>query len=188
MLLCFALLLPLTLATGAAAKEIVGAKVCGASDCRQVKDERALAAFHEGGPPTDPPDEASPWYRAEVTGKADRERFTFAITLVPDAGLIRDEAGGWAPVSDAAVAQFRRVTRTLEPFPAVKLDGLHAKLPEARVDQVFNPAADSSPASDGGAAAWPWIVGAAALLAGLAWLLVSRLRRGPGGAPEPVEG
>jgi hypothetical protein len=186
--LCLALMLPLALASSAAAKEVVAAKVCGASDCREVKDERALAAFHEGGPPTDPPDEASGWYRADVTVKADRENFTFAITIVPHAGLIRGEDGGWMPVSDTAVAQFRRVTRSLEAFPAAKLTGLDEQLPQARVDQVFDPARESGAASEGGSPAWPWIAGAALLLGGLALLLLPRLRRGPGGSPKPVEG
>src|SRR5687768_13260372 len=99
--LCFALVLPLALATSVAAKEVVGAKVCGASDCREVKDERAMAAYAEGGPPTDPPDQASGWYRVELTVRGDGERITFATTLVPAAGLMRGEDGTWMPMSEA---------------------------------------------------------------------------------------
>jgi hypothetical protein len=186
--LCLALVLSLALVSSAAAKEVVGAKVCGAADCRDVKDERAMAAYAEGGPPSDPPEKASGWYRVELTVRGDGERITFATTVVPDAGLQRAENGTWMSVPQTALADVRRVARALEPFPAAQLGSLDVKLPEARVDQVFNPAADAAAASDGGSATWPWILGAAVLLGGLAALLVPRLRRGPGGSPEPAEG
>jgi hypothetical protein len=183
--LCLSLVLPLVLAGEAAAKKVVSAKVCGASDCRTVKDREALLALQEGGGPTDPPD-AGAFYRAELTVLGDGERFTFPIAIVPDAGLIRGgtEADGyvWMPVSRGAVQEFREMTRGLAPFPPGRLQGLDP--PEARVDEVVLPPA-ADPAPSDGAPVWPWIVAAVAAL-GLVGLL-RRWRRSPG-SPEPAEG
>jgi hypothetical protein len=161
--LCLTLVLSSILAAQAMAKEVVSAKVCGASDCREVKDERSLMALQEGGPPTDPPKGASAFYRAELTVTGDGEdRFKFDVGLVPRAGQLRgtndDGTFTWMPVSDAAVAQFRRMTRGLEPIAAGKLDGLGApKLPQARVDEVV--VVGDSGAAGGGAPDWPWLAG-----------------------------
>jgi hypothetical protein len=183
--LCLSLVLSLVFAGEAAAKKVVSAKVCGASDCRTVKDREALLALQEGGGPTDPPD-AGAFFRAELTVLGDGERFTFPVAIVPEAGLIRGgtEAEGyvWMPVSDKAMVELRDVTRGLEPFPPAKLQGIDP--PEARVDEVvLPPAADTAPSD--GAPVWPWIVAAVAAL-GVVGLL-RRWRRSPG-SPEPAEG
>jgi hypothetical protein len=164
--LCLALVLPLALAGAAEAKEIVSAKVCGASDCRTTKDRDALVALSEGGGPTRPPD-ASPFYRVELTVRGDGELFTFPVVIVPDAELMRGgtEAEGytWMPVSPKAVGEFRQIARGLEPVPAARLAGLDVRLPGAQVDEVVLPPAE--PDSGGsGAPVWAWIVlGMAAL-------------------------
>src|SRR5918999_5031407 len=138
--LCLTLVLSLILAAEATAKEVVAAKVCGASYCREVRDEKSLLALHEGGPPADPPDKASAFYRAELTVKGEgNDRFNFEVVLAPRLGLVRGDNGdgtfAWMPVSDTAIIQFRRMTRGLEPIAAAKLHGLGpVKLPEARVD------------------------------------------------------
>jgi hypothetical protein len=179
--LCLTLVLSSILTAQAMAKEVVSAKVCGASHCREVKDERSLMALHEGGSPTDPPKGASAFYRAELTVKGDGDdRFTFDVVLVPRAGLLRgtndDGTFTWMPVSDAAVAQFRRMTRGLEPIAAGKLDGLGApKLPQARVDEVVVVGNDEA-AAGGGAPVWPWIAGGVAVLILLGLGLYARTR------------
>jgi hypothetical protein len=183
--LCLCLVMPLVLAGEAAAKKVVSAKVCGASDCRTVKDHEALLALSEGGTPTDPPG-AVAFYRVQLTGVGDGERFSFPIVIAPDAGLMRGgtEAEGytWMPVSDRAVREFREITRGLEPVPPTKLAGLDP--PEARVDEVvLPPATDPAPAD--GAPVWPWVLGAVAAL-GLVVLLLRWRRRL--GSPEPAEG
>jgi hypothetical protein len=184
--LCLMLVLSLLLAAEATAKEVVAAKVCGVSDCREVKDDKALLALQEGGPPTDPPDKASAFYRAELTVKGDgNDRFTFELVLVPDAGMVRGEnedgSFAWMPVSDTAVAQFRRMTRSLKPIAASKIDGLSpVKLPEARVDEVVVMNEDSSTGASGEAAVWPWIAGGLAALIILGLLLTWRGRGAPG--------
>lgn len=179
--LCLTLVLSSILTAQAMAKEVVSAKVCGASDCREVKDERSLVALQEGGPPTDPPKGASAFYQAELTVKAPGERFTFEVALVPRAGLMRgandDGTFTWMPVSDAAVRQFRRMTRGLDPIPPGKLDGLDApKLPAARVDEVVVVGDKTTTDTEGGAPVWPWIAGGFGALIMLGLGLYARAR------------
>jgi hypothetical protein len=192
---CLTLVLSSIMTAQAMAKEVVSAKVCGASHCREVKDERSLMALAEGGPPTDPPKGASAFYRAELTVKGDGDdRFTFDVVLVPRAGLLRgtndDGTFTWMPVSDAAVAQFRRMTRGLEPIAARKLDGLGTpKLPQARVDEVVMVGDDE--AAGGGGPVWPWIAGGlgALILLGLGLYARSRDHLGlhdDGNSPRPT--
>jgi hypothetical protein len=176
--LCLTLVLSLILAAQAMAKEVVSAKVCGASHCREVKDERSLMALSVGGLPTDPPKEGMAFYRAELTVKVEGDdSFTFDVVLVPRAGLLRgtndDGTSTWMPVSDAAVAHFRRMTRGLEPIAAGKLDGLGApKLPQARVDEVVLIGDETT----GGAPVWPWIAGSVVGLILLGLGLYARTR------------
>src|SRR4051794_16035938 len=114
--ICIALVLSLAFASDAVAKKVVAAKVCGPSECRDTRDRGALAAFEEGGPPTDPPRDKSGWYSVRVTiamEGAHDEHFT--MVAVPRAGLIRggDASQGyvWAHISPQAVRTYRRLTR-----------------------------------------------------------------------------
>jgi hypothetical protein len=185
-MLCLTLVLSLILAADATAKEVIAAKICGASDCREVRDERSLLALHEGGPPTDPPEKASAFYRAELTVKGDgNDRFDFEVVLVPRLGLVRGDNGdgtfAWMPVSDRAIVQFRRMTRGLEPIAATKLDGLGpVKLPEARVDEVVVIDDDGSTGASGQGPVWPWIAGGLAALIVIGLALIWRWRGAPG--------
>ena len=183
--MCTALALWLVTAAAAIAKEPVAAKVCGKSDCRTVKDRTLLMALTEGGPPTDPPDRAAPWYTVRTTidvGGGQRDHFMSAI--VPSAGLMRgsDATEGyvWMPSTARAKAVYRRVTHGLAPFQAATLRGVGA--PQARVDEVVLP--HRQPKPDGGASPLPWIAGGLALLA-LAALLIRR-RGLPW--PKPAQG
>ena len=182
--MCMVLALSLVPAGAALAKEPVKAKVCGASDCRTIKDRDALMALSEGGPPTDPPDRGAPWYSVRTTiavGPGQRDSFSSAI--VPSAGLMRgaDASEGfvWMPATPRGARVSRRVTRGLEPFPAATLKGVGA--PKARVDEVVLPAAE--PDQDGGSSPLPWIAGGVVLL-GLAGVLIRR--RLPW--PKPAQG
>ena len=184
--LCLTMVLSFILAAQAVAMEVVAAKVCGASDCREVKDGSSLLALQAGGVPTDPPAKASAFYRAELTVSGDGgERFRFEVALVPKAGMVLgtndDGTFNWMPVSDAAVARFRRMTRGLEPIAAKKLDGLDpSDAPQARVDEVVSFPQDAGTAAGGDAPVWPWVAGGAAALLIVALALGSRLRGVPG--------
>jgi hypothetical protein len=125
----------------------------------------------------------------KLTVRGDRERITFPLVIVPDAGVLRGgtaaEGYTWMPVSRQAVREHRRMTRGLAPLPAAKLDGLEVRLPEARVDQVVLLAPEPEPG--GGAPVWPWLVFGLPGL-GLLGLAVARFRRTRPVPPRPAEG
>lgn len=184
------LALPPVIAGHAAAKEPVGTKVCGASDCVEVKDRSLLLVMNEGGPPGPPPRSGAPWYRATVVIAADGHRESFGLAVVPSGGYIRSRPDGafvWMRMPERGQLAWQRVTRGLEPRPAADLRGLETPAPgtaaAARVDQVVEPPADAASASSD-SPSWPWIVAAAAGLGLLgllaAWLRRRRRRRGTG--------
>jgi hypothetical protein len=168
--------LSLGIAAQATAKEVVSAKVCGATDCSEIDDRASLIALSEGGPPTSAPEKHFDWYTAELVVRAESERETFPITLVPGAGLIGAQDGSWLPVSAQAVRAFEEMTRGLEPFPAATLEGVVP--PE--------PAPEIAPPDDGSSLGW--IAGAAGVLAVGLLVLVGVRRRRAGGTPRPAEG
>jgi hypothetical protein len=173
-------LLVLAVAGPATAKEAVKANVCGAADCREVRDREQLVALMEGGPPTNPPEKASGWFRAELTVRGDGENFTFLVAIVPAAELLRGENDDgtydWLPVSDAAARALRDMTRGLEPIAAGKLRGLDvADVPQARVSEVF--VADP-PEAGGGGSVLPWLAAGIGAIALVAVALVLARRRG----------
>jgi len=187
----FALMaLPLVPAAQASAKEVAKAKVCGPSDCREVKDhDQRLALIEGGGPPTAPPPNASPWYRAVVTIRGEGERSTFTTALLPAAGLVRGESeyGGytWMPIAKESASAVREMTRGIQPFPAAKLRGLDAAVPKARVSEVVLPDAPKA-TSDGGSSALVWLLGGLAAAAGLAATAIYFVRRRRGLPPSPA--
>lgn len=176
---CAAMVVALALgAEAAAAKEVVSAKVCGASDCREIDDRASLIALQEGGTPTSGPEKGSDWYTADLVVRAEDQRVTFAITLVPRAGLIRGEDGTWMPVSGQAVRAFDAMTRGLEPFPAAKLEGVVPPEPASAAASGPGSPDGSAASGDDGGSALSWIVGGGAALAlGLLALLGIRRRR-----------
>jgi len=172
--LAISLVLAFALAPAAAvAKEAVSAKVCGASDCRTVKDRQALMTLMEGGGPTDPPKRGAGWYEVVMTIEVDGDRHeTFPLAIVPSEGVMRggdEEAGyNWMTVTDAGAREYRRVTRGIAPFSPSSLDGLG--WPEAKVDKVV-PAPERPKPEGGGSLPLPWIAAGLALL-GLAGALL----------------
>jgi hypothetical protein len=185
--ICIGLTLSLAPAGAAVAKEPVKAKVCGASECRTVKDRDALMTLTEGGPPTDPPDRGAGWYSVRMTIAIDRGRHDqFSLAIVPGLGLLRGSDGtegyAWMPATPTAVREYRRITRGLEPKPAGALRGVGR--PHARVDEVVLPPAEAEAEADGGSSPLPWIAGGVVLL-GLAGALI-RWRGLPW--PKPAQG
>ena len=194
-------LLPLEDRLALEATEISSAKVCGASECRELSDPEAATALAVGPTPrgTDAPVRGLPWYKNTLTipaeGGGEVDRVSVSVTVVPSAGLMRVGDGIWVTLPSESKEAYAKLTAGLTPRPARTLPsvgetlpsvGEDAKLPVARVDEVVCPACAATPASDGSNV---WIVALgggvlAALMAGL--LLRIRHRRAwtPPAAPE----
>jgi hypothetical protein len=187
-------LLPLEARLALEATEISSAKVCGASECREVSDPEAATALAVGPRPrgTDAPERGLPWYkstltiRAEDGGEVDR----VSVTVVPSAGLMRWEDGvTWVTLPSESKEAYAKLTAGLTPRPARTLPGVGEDArPVARVDEVVEPpsAATPAPASDGSNV---WIVALgggvlAALMAGLLLRIRHRRASTPPAAPE----
>jgi hypothetical protein len=203
-LLAAAALLPLLVPASAVssppgleATKISSAKVCGASECREVSDPKAASALAVGPRPrgTDAPLRGLPWYESTLTirirpedgGKVFTDRVS--VTVVPSAGLMRWEDGLWVTLPSESKEAYAKLTAGLTPRPARTLPGVgeDAK-PVARVDEVVEPpsAATPAPASDGSNV---WIVALgggvlAALMAGLLLRIRHRRASTPPAAPE----
>jgi hypothetical protein len=174
---------------GLQATEISSAKICGASECREVSDPKAATALAVGPRPqgADAPEHGLPWYKSTLTirihpedgGKVFTDRIP--VSVVPSAGLMRWEEthspaqGSWWTLPSEAKAAYAKLTAGLAPRPATTLSNVGA--PGARVDEIVEPPSAATPASDG---SHVWIVALgggvlAALMAGL--LLTIRHRR-----------
>ena len=188
-------LLPLEDRLALEATEISSAKVCGASECRELSDPEAATALAVGPTPrgTDAPVRGLPWYKSTLTipaeerGEVDR----VSVTVVPSAGLMRvgDGDGVWVTLPSESEEAYAKLTAGLTPRPARTLPGVGVDgLPVARVDEVveFPSAATPAPASDGSTV---WIVALgggvlAALMAGLLLRIRHRRASTPPAAPE----
>jgi hypothetical protein len=177
---------------GLMATEISSAKVCGASECREVSDPEAASALAVGRRFrfTDAPVRGLPWYTSTYTFRAEERGEVFtgrvSVAVVPSAGLMRWEDGSWVPLPSESRKAYAKLTAGLTPRPARTLHSVGDGV--ARVDEVVEApsAATSAPAGDGSNV---WIVALgggvlAALMAGL--LLTIRHRRAstPPAAPE----
>jgi hypothetical protein len=176
------------------ATEISSAKVCGASECRELSDPEAATALAVGPTPrgTDAPVRGLPWYESTLTIRAEDggEPHRVSVSVVPSAGLMRWEDGvTWVTLPSESKEAYAKLTAGLTPRPARTLPGVgeDAK-PVARVDEVVEPpsAATPAPASDGSNV---WIVALgggvlAALMAGLLLRIRHRRASTPPAAPE----
>jgi hypothetical protein len=182
---------------GLTATEISSAKVCGASECREVSDPEAATALAVGPRPrprgTDAHKRGLPWYKSTLTipaeggGKVDR--VSVSVTAVPSAGLMRVGDGVWVTLPSESKEAYAKLTAGLTPRPARTLPGVGEDArPVARVDEVVESpsAATPAPASDGSNV---WIVALgggvlAALMAGLLLRIRHRRASTPPAAPE----
>src|SRR3954449_4912550 len=182
-------LLPLEDRLALEATEISSAKVCGASECRELSDPEAATALAVGPTPrgTDAPVRGLPWYKSTLTipaeGGGEVDRVSVSVTVVPSAGLMRVGGGVWVTLPSESKEAYAKLTAGLTPRPARTLPGTFA-----RVVEVVEPpsAATPAPASNGSNV---WIVALgggvlAALMAGL--LLWIRHRRGSTPPAAPV--
>jgi hypothetical protein len=188
-------LLPLEARLALEATEISSAKVCGASECREVSDPEAATALAVGPTPrgTGAPERGLPWYTSTLTipaeerGEVDR----VSVTVVPSAGLMRvgDGVVVWVTLPSESKEAYAKLTAGLTPRPARTLPSVgEDALPVARVDEVVEApsAATPAPASDGSNV---WIVALgggvlAALMAGLLLRIRHRRASTPPAAPE----
>ena len=187
-------LLPLEDRLALESTEISSAKVCGASECKELSDPEAATALAVGPTPrgTDAPVRGLPWYQSTLTIPAEeRGEVRVSVTVVPSAGLMRvgDEDGVWVTLPSESKEAYAKLTAGLTPRPARTLPSVGVDgLPVARVDEVVEApsAATPAPASDGSNI---WIVALgggvlAALMAGLLLRIRHRRASMPPAAPE----
>jgi hypothetical protein len=201
-LLAAAVLLPLLVPPSAVsypdrsleATEISSAKVCGASECREVSDPEAATALAVGPRPrgTDAPERGLPWYKSTLTIRAEHGGEVFnrvSVTVVPSAGLMRAEEGTWVTLPSESKEAYAKLTAGLTPRPARTFPGVgeDGKLPVgALAPEVFESPSAATPGSDGSKV---WIVALgggvlAALMAGLLLRIRHRRASTPPAAPE----
>lgn len=183
--LALAILALALLPASASAKEVVKAQVCGAGGCVSVSHAIAMDLM-DGGPPTDPPKEAAPFFTARLWVRVDDGKTQrFDTAFVPRYGLMRGDDGTWMDAPVQTEAAFKRGARGLEASPASDL----GPLPAPTAEPVPAPAQDPAPVDDG-SPLWPIaFLGLAAAVATSALVLYVRRRRGTEGsspaAPTP---
>ena len=177
------------------ATEISSAKVCGASECRELSDPEGATALAVGPRPrprgTDAHKRGLPWYKSTLTipaeGGGEVDRVSVSVTVVPSAGLMRVGDGVWVTLPSESKEAYAKLTAGLTPRPARTLPSVGADaLPVARVDEVVEAPSAATPASDGSNV---WIVALgggvlAALMAGVLLRIRHRRASTPPAAPE----
>jgi hypothetical protein len=148
----------------------------------------------DGGPPTDPPQQAAPFFTSRLTMRGeDGALHTIRTTFVPRYGLMRGDDGTWMEAPIQAEVAFKRGARDVgAAFPAEQLDLSGPSQPQAQVVEVVRAPADPAPVDEGTS---PWLIGGLVLAAGLAMTALVALvlrRRGSAGtspaAPTPPGG
>ena len=174
------------------ATEISSAKVCGASECRELSDPDAATALAVGPHPRGADARhvrGLPWYKSTLTIPAeDGGEVRVSVIVVPSAGLMRWKDGfTWVTLPSESKEAYAKLTAGLTPRPARTLPSVGGDaLPVARVDEVVLAPSAATPASDGSNV---WIVALgggvlAALMAGLLLRIRHRRASTPPAAPE----
>src|SRR6186997_1403187 len=119
-------LLPLEDRLALEATEISSAKVCGASECRELSDPEAATALAVGPTPrgTDAPVRGLPWYKSTLTIPAEkRGDVRVSVKVVPSAGLMRVGDGDVLLVTMPSESKeaYAKLTAGLTPRPASTL-------------------------------------------------------------------
>ncbi len=177
---------------GLMATELSSAKVCGASECREVSDPEAASALAVGRRFrfTDAPVRGLPWYTSTYTFRAEERGEVFtgrvSVAVVPSAGLMRWEDGSWVTLPRKSKKAYAKLTAGLTPRPARTLypmgDGV------ARVDEVYCPACAETPAqASDGSNVWIIALGGGVLAALMAGLLL-RIRHRRASTPPAASG
>jgi hypothetical protein len=176
---------------GLTATELSSAKVCGASECREVSDPEAATALAVGPTPrgTDAPERGLPWYKSTYTLRAEDGGDRVSVTVVPSAGLMRWEDGVlWVTLPSESKEAYAKLTAGLTPRPARTLPSVgEDALPVAHVDEVVEAPSTATPAASDGSNVWIVALGGgvlAALMAGLLLRIRHRRASTPPAAPE----
>src|ERR1700754_1535983 len=104
---------------GLEATEVSSAKVCGASECREVSDPEAASALAVGPRPrgTDArPVRGLPWYKSTLTIPAEkRGDVRVSVKVVPSAGLMRvgDADVVWVTLPSESKEAYAKLTAGL---------------------------------------------------------------------------
>src|SRR5687767_14230205 len=182
-----ALLLCLTVAAPAEAKEVLSAKVCGANGCESSRDRALIAGLAEGGDPVEPPQAAAPFFRVRLTIGEENGKVIdrFWTHFMPKGELIRGSDGTWMPADDAYTGALKMIVNpSMQAYPAAGLATLLARdRPEptfqAQVSSGIEPS-QPPPAPDGAgitATTIGLVVAGALAVAALVLLAVRRRRR-----------
>jgi hypothetical protein len=117
----------LAVPSGAVAKGVQDAQVCGADGCAAAPLNADTYLVFEGGSPTSPPAERAPFFELRYKTMHEHGRDIDDLTDVralylPSAVLLRGEDGTWMRADSRASDAMRRQLADVEPFPASKLD------------------------------------------------------------------
>jgi hypothetical protein len=176
-----ALLAAAAFAAPAQAKQITGLTVCGADGCRPV--ERAIGqALHDlgGAPLASAPAQAAHFRLVLKMGDGTRTFGTDRVLYLPSVRAIGGE-GGWSTLDRGSARKLADALAGRKPLPATALKHDIAALHPAATSlppEVYVPASSPTRASSAGGPSW-WLVGAGALavLAALAFIGNSHVRR-----------
>jgi len=162
------------------AKELTAARACDDDGCNTIKGAAALRGMDEGTP-TSAPDRGAPFYRVHTTVKVPGEKdFHNTFVYVPSAGALRFpgqyDAYEWLAVTPRGRRAFDRLVRGLEPLPAVRLKGVGAEEPVAKVDEVV-PAPVAGAGGGGGLPSTLLLIPGAIALGVAGWAVTKSRRR-----------
>ena len=127
------LLVPLSAAPLAVAKELQSVTACGIGDCTTSHAAGLLRAMTDVGPPTGAPRRPAPFYRLTVkVGEGGKAFGRYKSWWVPSATRLLGEDGTWMAVRPEVRRGLDRLTRGLATLPAARLPGF----PTAAADAV----------------------------------------------------
>jgi len=131
LVIAFLLLAGLVLAPTASAKELAGATICGADECRTVGEAQLRGVVPEGEPAVTP--EAASFLRVSLQFRGDRDEIhTMESLLIPSSGLLGGEQ--WVRLEPAAAAALSGLAEGLDPWPASELSAATVELGGAPIE------------------------------------------------------
>lgn len=174
---CIAIVLAMVAAVlpaAAGAKGVRSATICGRSVCHHVAGRDLTSSLAEGSMEVSSPSHRAPWYRLDAVVGGDGGHGRLVIAVVPALGLIRGCCSmsgefNWIHLTAEGKRAYARLTRDLDPFPAVTLRLMTRA--GARAAHPAAPQTDPPPtaiaSTGGGFPVWGWIAIGAGCLIGL---------------------